>query len=62
MIMENLMTPKEASVFLKLSLGTLANKRTQGSGPPFLKIGNGAVRYPETELRKYLGLSDGGDQ
>lgn len=49
---EALLTPKEASRLLGLAVQTLARKRVEGSGPPFLRLGGpGApVRYKRAAL------------
>lgn len=44
---------KEAALYLGLSWGHLANLRTAGSGPRFLKLG-GRVLYDTRELDKWL--------
>lgn len=45
----DLLTPRQAGAVLKLSVKTLANKRTYGKGPRYTKIG-GAVRYQYCDL------------
>jgi hypothetical protein len=41
--------PREAAERLRVSVGTLANWRTAGEGPKFLKFGR-RVLYPVPEL------------
>jgi hypothetical protein len=43
--------PQNAAVFLGLKVKTLANWRSEGRGPPWVKIG-GRVRYPFDGLQK----------
>ena len=50
-----LLTPKETSERLGLTLETLQIWRTAGSGPPWMKLGSHLVRYPETELEAWIG-------
>jgi hypothetical protein len=40
-----LMTTQELADRWRLDPGSLANLRTRGEGPPFLKLENGSVRY-----------------
>lgn len=55
---EELLTPAEASRLLKVSPRTMANWRSSGRGPEFVKLGdeNGPapVRYTETALCCWL--------
>lgn len=44
--------PKEAAARLRVSISTLANWRTTGEGPKFLKIGR-KVLYPVAELEAF---------
>lgn len=43
------LTPKEAAMFLRLAPQTLANKRHNGSGPAFSKVGT-RVLYRRADL------------
>ena len=50
------MTPEEAAQYLKLSVQTLANKRSNGTGPAYsAKCG---VRYRRSDLDAWM-LGDG---
>jgi excisionase family DNA binding protein len=49
--MSNLL-PAEAAERLRVSKGTLANWRTAGGGPRFVKFGR-RVLYPESELAAF---------
>ena len=48
-----LLPPREAAVRLGLKTGTLANRRSLGLGPPFIKIGK-VVRYKEQDLDLFI--------
>jgi len=49
----NLLTPKEAGEYLKVSTQTLAGWRSKGTGPRFLRTGR-HVKYSQEDLDKYL--------
>ena len=59
------LTEKEAAGFIRLAVGTLQNKRVQGSGPAFHKFG-GRVLYSRQDLeawanaRRRTSTSDAG--
>jgi predicted DNA-binding transcriptional regulator AlpA len=48
-----LLTPKEASKLLKVSLSWLAKARMRGDGPPYLRAGR-AIRYTEAALLQWM--------
>jgi excisionase family DNA binding protein len=48
-----LLTPKEAGQYLKISVVTLAGWRSKGRGPKFMKTGR-HVKYAKEDLDKYL--------
>ena len=48
-----MLNEREAAVFLGISVGTLQNWRSASFGPQFCKFGR-AVRYPSSELQKYV--------
>jgi predicted DNA-binding transcriptional regulator AlpA len=48
-----LLTPREAAAFLRLSSSWLAKARMRGDGPPFLKVGR-SIRYSRAALVKWL--------
>ena len=54
---DKLLTEREASVFLRISIGTLGNWRSAGKGPVYCKVGGYAVRYPMSELRSFVSDS-----
>jgi predicted DNA-binding transcriptional regulator AlpA len=49
-----LLTPKEAARPLKVSLSWLAKARMRGDGPPYVKLGNRAIRYSEAALIQWM--------
>ena len=51
---ENLLTPDQAARVLKLSPKTLANKRSQGDGPRFIRLSTRAIRYRYQDLLEYV--------
>ncbi len=54
----NLLTPKDAAAFLKLSLAWLAKARMRGDGPPYIKLGK-SVRYSKVALLDWLKSHQG---
>jgi predicted DNA-binding transcriptional regulator AlpA len=50
---ERLLTPREASAFLRVSESWLAKRRMVGDGPPYVKIGR-SIRYPEAALLQWM--------
>lgn len=50
---DQMLTPKEVAAHWRLSIGRLANMRVAGRGPGFVKLGDGAVRYPLSEIIAY---------
>lgn len=54
--------PKEAAMITGFSEKTLANKRSDGTGPPYYKLGNtrrAAVYYLESELKNWMAINMG---
>lgn len=47
------LTPKQAALYLNLSVSWLAKRRLAGDGPLYVKLG-GAVRYSETSLQQWM--------
>jgi hypothetical protein len=47
------LTSKEAAELLRTKVGTLANKRVKGEGPPFVKFGS-KVLYEVEALTAWL--------
>jgi predicted DNA-binding transcriptional regulator AlpA len=54
--MSNLLTEKDASELLSLSLATLRRRRTEGRPPRFVKIG-ASVRYRAEDLDDFVQSS-----
>ena len=50
---DQLLTPKEAAAYCRVSLSWLANKRIYGGGPTFIKIGM-KVSYRMSDLDDWL--------
>ena len=48
-----LLTPKEASRLLKVSLSWMAKSRMRGDGPPYICIGR-SIRYSEAALIQWM--------
>lgn len=52
--MSELLTPKEAAAFLKVSTSTLRYWRTIRRGPAFVKLESGTFRYRQSDLMAYI--------
>ncbi|MGN6534772.1 MAG: helix-turn-helix transcriptional regulator [Mesorhizobium sp.] len=52
---EPLLTTKQAAALLGYAPQTLANMRHKGTGPEFIKLGNGATRYKPSAIRDWAG-------
>ena len=50
---ERMLTPKDESQFLRVSLSWLAKARMRGDGPPYVKVGR-AIRYSESALLLWI--------
>jgi len=50
-----LLDPRSCAAYLKVSVLTLADWRTKGIGPDYLKLG-AAVRYRRSEVDAWLNL------
>jgi hypothetical protein len=51
-----LLTPPQAAAHLSVSVGTLANWRTAGKGPSFVRLGSSpkaAIRYRKSALERF---------
>jgi hypothetical protein len=49
----DLVTPEEFAQLRNVTTGTLANERSRGEGPAFVKVG-GKVMYTREGMRKYI--------
>ena len=53
---KKLLKPIEVSEKYRIAVGTLANWRSQGRGPEYIKYGR-KVLYPVSEMDKWLRLN-----
>lgn len=51
-----LLTTEDAAAYLGLRPGTLMDWRWQRTGPPWIRISRGCVRYDQTALDSWLAL------
>lgn len=51
---ERLLTPMEAAELLTLQPSTLAEYRTHGKGPRFIRLSRNTVRYKLTDLLDFI--------
>lgn len=49
-----LLTPEETSEVLKVAIQTLANWRSQGKGPSWVKLGARRCRYRASEIERFI--------
>jgi predicted DNA-binding transcriptional regulator AlpA len=54
---DELLEPKEAAEFLKISISWLAKARAAKEGPPFIQIGR-SIRYSKAALFRWLKLRE----
>jgi excisionase family DNA binding protein len=54
-----LVTPEEAARYLSIRPQTLANWRSNGTGPAYIKLGR-LVRHPQAELDLWMGAQGNG--
>ena len=50
---EDLLTSKEAALYLRMSVSWLAKARMRGDGPQYIKVGT-SVRYTQTALLHWM--------
>jgi excisionase family DNA binding protein len=55
-LQETYLRPREAADYLRSSESTLAKKRLNGDGPPFVRIGR-AIRYRRSDLDAWMARS-----
>jgi predicted DNA-binding transcriptional regulator AlpA len=61
--MGKLMTDKEVAERLAVNTTTVRKWRMFGTGPRFIRIGKGSIRYDPGDLEKYLATrAAGGEQ
>lgn len=54
---DELLTPKQTSVLVKLAVGTLKDKRWKGTGPRFIKLSagrGGRIRYRRGDVHDWI--------
>lgn len=51
---DDLLTPDKAADVLNLSVKTLANMRSSGGGPLFVKLANRTIRYRYCDLKTFI--------
>ncbi|WP_198663086.1 helix-turn-helix transcriptional regulator [Cohaesibacter intestini] len=51
---DDLLTPEKAARVLGLSAKTLANFRSAGGGPLFIKLANRTIRYRHADLKAFI--------
>ncbi len=51
---ERLLNPEQAARYLGLDVGTLANMRVRGDGPPFIALSPRAIRYQKEDLTSWV--------
>ncbi|WP_424982085.1 helix-turn-helix domain-containing protein [Maritalea sp. S77] len=54
---DDMLTPDKAAKVLSLSVKTLANMRSAGGGPVFLKLANRTIRYRYSDLEVFIANS-----
>jgi hypothetical protein len=54
---DDMLTPDKAAKVLSLSVKTLANMRSAGGGPLFLKLANRTIRYRYSDLQVFIANS-----
>lgn len=53
---DRLLSPVEVAEFFGVRVGTLARWRSDGGGPPYIKVGS-LVRYRRVDLDKFVAAS-----
>ncbi len=51
---ERLLNPEQTARFLGLDVGTLANMRVRGDGPPYIAVSPRAIRYDREDLKMWV--------
>jgi hypothetical protein len=57
--MRDLLTSKEAAVYLRIAENTLRRWRCRGVGPKYIRI-NGRILYRRRDLERFLDLNECG--
>jgi predicted DNA-binding transcriptional regulator AlpA len=50
----DLLTEAETAPVVRLSPKTLANMRSRGEGPPYVRISNRAIRYSRRQVERWV--------
>ncbi|MGQ0479710.1 MAG: helix-turn-helix transcriptional regulator [Pseudonocardia sp.] len=53
-ITQDLMRDHEAAAMLAMAAKTLANKRSRGEGPPYVRLSGGAIRYSRKAVQRWI--------
>lgn len=53
-ILDPIMSPQGAADYTGLTRATLQKLRTEGSGPPFIKVGKRLIAYRLSDIRSWL--------
>jgi predicted DNA-binding transcriptional regulator AlpA len=56
--MDRLLHPSHVAEILSVTERALAAWRSQGAGPPFVRLGHRTVRYRETELAGWVNAQE----
>jgi len=56
--LERLLREKEAAELLNVTQTTLQTWRSRKTGPPYVKLGTGGIRYKEADLEVWASVTD----
>jgi len=57
----DMLTPKEVAAENKLSEKTLANWRSTGEGPRYVRFGKRAIRYRRADVEAFIAAGNAGE-
>lgn len=60
--MQEMLTPSDVAKRLNVTTATLRQWRMQGGGPPYLDLADKTIRYPESELSRWVESRKGHDR
>jgi predicted DNA-binding transcriptional regulator AlpA len=60
--MSRFITPKALTARLNVTLATLYTWRKNGTGPPWVRIGKSAIRYPAAEFNAWIARNTTNEQ
>lgn len=49
-----LATTKDVAAYLRKTPGTIANWRSEGTGPPFIRVGGHDIRYRWADIEAWI--------